>query len=75
MLVNGKKAPIVGRVTMDFTMIDVGRVPGVKPGDDVTILGAQENERITADDIADLTGTINYEVTTGLTGRMPVSHV
>lgn len=75
MLVKGKKAPITGRVTMDFTMIDVGLIPGVKPGDDVTILGTQGNERITADDIAGLTGTINYEVTTGLTGRMPVSHV
>lgn len=75
MLVKGKKAPIAGRVTMDFTMIDVGYIPGVKPGDDVTILGSQENERITADDIAGLTGTINYEVTTGLTGRMPVSYV
>ena len=75
MLVKGKKAPIVGRVTMDFTMIDVGHIPGVKPGDDVTILGPQGNERITADDIAGLTGTINYEVTTGLTGRMPVSYV
>ena len=75
MLVKGKKAPITGRVTMDFTMIDVGHIPGVNPGDDVTILGTQGNERITADDIAGLTGTINYEVTTGLTGRMPVSYV
>ena len=75
MLIKGKKAPIVGRVTMDFTMIDVGHIPGINPGDDVTILGSQENERITADDIAGLTGTINYEVTAGLTGRMPVSYV
>lgn len=75
MLVKGKKAPITGRVTMDFTMIDVGHIPGVNPGDDVTILGTQGNERITADDIAGLTGTINYEVTTGLTGRMPLSYV
>ena len=75
MLVKGQKAPIAGRVTMDFTMIDVGHIPGVNPGDDVTILGPQENERITADDIAGLTGTINYEVTTGLTGRMPVSYL
>ncbi|EIM62231.1 alanine racemase [Desulfobacter postgatei] len=75
MLIKGQKAPIVGRVTMDFTMIDVGHIPGIKPGDDVTILGTQANERITADDIAGLTGTINYEVTAGLTGRMPVSYV
>ncbi len=75
MLVKGKKAPIAGRVTMDFTMIDVGHIPGVKPGDDVTILGSQGNERITADEIAGLTGTINYEVTTGLTGRMPVLYI
>lgn len=75
MLIKGKRAPIAGRVTMDFTMIDVGQIPGVKPGDDVTILGTQGDERITADDIAGLTGTINYEVTTGLTGRMPVSYL
>ncbi|WP_020589749.1 alanine racemase [Desulfobacter curvatus] len=75
MLVKGQRAPIVGRVTMDFTMIDVGHIPGVKPGEDVTILGTQGTERITADDIAGLTGTINYEVTTGLTGRMPVSYM
>lgn len=75
MLVQGKRAPIVGRVTMDFTMIDVGHIPGVKPGDDVTILGPQGTERITAEDIAGRTGTINYEVTSGLTGRMPISYV
>ena len=75
MLVKGRKAPVVGRVTMDFTMIDVGHIPGVTSGDEVTILGQQDKERITADDIAGLTGTINYEVTTGLTGRMPVSYI
>ena len=73
MLVKGQIAPIVGRVTMDFTMIDVGHIPEVEIGDEVVIMGTQENECILADDIADLTGTINYEVTAGLTGRMPLS--
>ncbi|MCG8689030.1 MAG: alanine racemase [Desulfobacterales bacterium] len=74
MLVRGKKAPVVGRVTMDFTMIDVGHIPEVIPGDEVVVLGSQGNQCILADDIAKLTGTINYEVTAGLTGRMPISY-
>ncbi len=75
MLVKGQTAPIVGRVTMDFTMIDVGHIPGVEIGDDVMVMGTQDDECILADDIADLTGTINYEVTAGLTGRMPLSFI
>ena len=72
MLVKGQKAPITGRVCMDFTMIDVGHIPGVAIGDEVVLMGSQGETSFTADDIAGLTGTINYEVTAGLTSRMPL---
>lgn len=75
MLVRGKRAPIIGRVCMDFTMIDVGRIPGVVPGDEVVIMGSQGSESITADEIAQNIGTINYEITAGLTGRMPLCYI
>lgn len=75
MIINGYKAPVVGRVCMDLTMVDVGNIPNVKEGDDVTIIGRDGNEQITADDIADLTGTINYEVTCALTTRVKRSYI
>ena len=75
MLVRGQKAPITGKVCMDFTMIDVGHIPGVQLGDEVVILGAQGNNAITADDIAETIDTINYEVVASLTKRMPVHYI
>jgi alanine racemase len=71
MLVRGQKAPIVGRVCMDLTMIDVGHIPGVTVEDEVVILGRQANETITADELAGLLGTINYEITAAITSRVP----
>ena len=71
MLVRGQKAPIVGRVCMDLTMIDVGHIAGVAVEDEVVILGRQANEAITADDLAGLLGTINYEITSAITARVP----
>jgi len=71
MLVHGQKAPIVGRVCMDLTMIDVGHIPGVAVEDEVVILGRQANEAITADDLASLLDTINYEITSAITARVP----
>ncbi|MDZ7581185.1 MAG: alanine racemase [Deltaproteobacteria bacterium] len=71
MLVRGQKAPIVGRVCMDLTMIDVGHIPGVALEDEVVILGRQAGEAITAEDIADLLDTINYEITSAITARVP----
>lgn len=70
MLVGGQKAPIVGRVCMDLTMIDVTDIPGVSIGDEVVILGQSGNQQITADEIASLTGTINYEVLTSIGSRV-----
>ena len=66
MLVRGCRAPIVGRVCMDLTMIDVGHVDGVAVGDEVVVVGRQGSDEIKADEIADLAGTINYEIVCAL---------
>jgi alanine racemase len=70
MLVNGTRAPIIGRVCMDLTMIDVGHIPEVSLEDEVVIMGRQGDEEITADEIAGHAGTINYEIVSSLTSRV-----
>ena len=70
-LVSGQRCPIIGRVCMDQFMIDVTGVPEAQVGDTVTILGRDGDEEITADDVADLVGTIGYEVTCLVTPRVP----
>jgi alanine racemase len=71
MLVGGCRAPIVGRVCMDQTMLDVGHVPDVKLEDEVVIFGKQQDETITVDEIAASLNTINYEIVSSLTARIP----
>lgn len=71
MLVKGKRAPIIGRVCMDLTMLDVTGIEGVSVHDEVVIIGRQGGEEISADEIAARTGTINYEVVTSLAPRVP----
>ena len=56
-------------------MLDVTDVPGVREGDDVVLIGTQGSERITAEDIAENTGTIPYEVLCGISGRVPRVYV
>ncbi|MBU0513936.1 MAG: alanine racemase [Proteobacteria bacterium] len=63
MLVHGQSRPIRGRVCMNATMIDVTDLPGVKAGDEVTVIGDQGAAKITATDLATRAGTINYEIT------------
>lgn len=70
-LVRGTRAPIVGRVCMDQTMIDVTDIPGVREGDEVVLIGQQGQERITVEDVADRLGTINYEVISEILARVP----
>lgn len=70
MLVNGRSYPIAGRVCMDQTMIDVGPDGAVAVGDDVVLIGASGDELITCDEVADLMGSITYEVTSLLTPRV-----
>jgi alanine racemase len=71
MLVRGRRAPIVGRVCMDQTMLDVGHIPDVDLEDEVVIFGRQGYESITVDEIAATLNTINYEIVSALTARVP----
>jgi alanine racemase len=70
-LVRGQRAPIVGRVCMDQTMIDVTAIPEVRQGDEVVLIGEQGDERITAEDVAERLGTVNYEVVSEILARVP----
>lgn len=65
-LVKGKRAPVVGRVCMDLTMVDLTEVGEVEEGDEVIILGRQGSESITAEELAAKAGTISYEILTSL---------
>jgi len=69
-LVRGQRAPILGRVCMDQFVIDVSHIPEVQQDDEVVLVGRQGKERITAEDLAALAGTINYEITTSLLPRV-----
>ena len=71
MLVHGKRCKIVGRVCMDQLMIDVSDVPEAKSGDIVILIGDDGGDRITADDLAQIYGTIGYEVVCGISKRVP----
>jgi len=71
MLVRGRRAPVVGRVCMDLTVLDVSGVDGVSVGDEVVIFGTQDGQAIAVDEIASMLGTINYEVVSSITHRVP----
>lgn len=77
-IVGGKFAPVIGRISMDLTLIDVTGLPSVELGDEVTLLGtAEQGEvegkalQVTAEDLARISGTLSYEVTCGLSRRVP----
>jgi alanine racemase len=74
-LLHGRRIPLVGTVSMDNVTFDAG-APGLgaQLGDDLVLLGAQGAEQITAEDLARQIDTINYEVTTGITARVPRVH-
>lgn len=70
-LVRGRRAPVVGRVCMDQIMADVTGIPGVQEGDEVTLIGTDGDACISAMDVADTVGTINYEITCDINKRVP----
>ena len=70
-LVRGRRAPIVGRVCMDQTMIDVTAIADVRQGDEVVLIGEQGGESITAEQVAERLGTVNYEVVSEILARVP----
>jgi alanine racemase len=70
-IVRGKRAPVVGRVSMNVTMVDVTDIPGVQVGDEVVLLGRQGDQEVSADELAGLLETINYEVVTRVSWALP----
>jgi alanine racemase len=70
-LIGGCRVPVVGRVCMDQIMVQLDGTPNAKVGDEVVLLGVQDNERITAEEIAAAWGTNNYEVVCGIGARVP----
>lgn len=69
-IINGKLAPVVGRVCMDTIMVDATEIPDVKEDTEVVLIGRQGDKKITADDIAQKIGSIPYEVLTSIGGRV-----
>ena len=74
-IVNGQYAPVVGRVSMDWIILDVSSIPNVKLEDEVVIIGKRNGLRISAEDLARNSGTISYEITCGINRRVPKIYV
>ena len=76
MLIGGRSYPVIGRVCMDQTMLDLGPDrPDVQVGDEVVLMGASGDERIGVEELAELMGTITYEVTCLIGARVPRTYV
>jgi alanine racemase len=73
-LIGGRRRPLVGTVSMDNVTVELGPETTVAPGDAAVLIGAQDGERISAEEVARRLGTINYEITCGLTARVPRKH-
>ncbi|HEX6040113.1 alanine racemase [Longimicrobium sp.] len=74
-LVRGRRVPIIGRVSMDMTVVDLTDVPGAQAGDVATLIGTDGGEHIGLEEVAGRCGTISYEILTGLGARMPRVYV
>lgn len=74
-LICQKRCPILGRICMDQFMVDVSEVPDAEVGTEVTLLGADGNERITAEELGTLSGRFNYELVCGISRRVPRVYV
>ena len=70
-LINGKKAPVVGKVCMDQFMVDVTKINDVQIGTEVILLGESGDESLTADEMAEMVGTIGYEIVCNISDRVP----
>ncbi|MGH7198257.1 MAG: alanine racemase [Candidatus Omnitrophota bacterium] len=69
--VRGTRCPVVGRVTMDQTLVDVGKLPSVKRWDEVTLIGEDRSVRVSAEELAQICGTIPYEIVCSIHSRIP----
>jgi len=74
-VVKGRYAPVVGRVSMDLTLVDVTGVEGIRVGEPVTLLGADAGLLLPAEDLAQTAGTLSYEITCGISARVPRRHM
>ncbi len=70
-IIRRKRAPVIGNICMDLTMIDVTDINDVKIGDKVTVIGKDGDEEISADDVACISQTIGYEITSNIGPRVP----
>ena len=70
-LIHGCRAPIIGRISMDVIVVNISEIPNVSLGDVATLIGSDQDEQITVDDIAEQADTIGYEILTGLSPRLP----
>jgi alanine racemase len=70
-LVRGRRCPVVGRVSMDQTAVDLTEVPEVREGDEAVLIGRQGDEEVSADELAAWADTISYEILTGVAARVP----
>lgn len=74
-LVRGRRVPIIGRISMDMTVVDLTDVPEARAGDAATLIGSDGGETIGLDEVAAKCGTISYEILTGLGARLPRVYV
>lgn len=74
-LIRGQKAPILGRICMDQMMVDVTNIKNVVEGDKVTLIGKDDNQQITADELGELSGRFNYELVCDLGNRIPRHYI
>ena len=70
-IVGGRRHPLVGTVSMDNITVDLGPETEIEPGEPAVLIGGQGEERILAEEVARRLGTINYEVTCGISPRVP----
>jgi alanine racemase len=70
-IVRGEYAPVVGRVSMDLTMVDVGHIPGIAVGDEVVLIGADNGRSVDAVELARLCESVPYEILCGISQRVP----
>jgi alanine racemase len=70
-LIGGRRHPLVGTVSMDNVTVDLGPETDVEAGDEAVLIGSQDGDSIRAEEVAAHLGTINYEVTCGISARVP----
>jgi alanine racemase len=74
-LIHGQEAPICGNICMDQMMVDVTDIPGVKLGDDVTLMGRDGDREITLEELAEKSGILHYEIQCGLSRWRNLRHI